>query len=35
MSPLCLLLAVLVGWCALAPGNVHVVDRPVTVAAGR
>ena len=28
MSGLCLLAAVLLAWCALAPGNVHVESRP-------
>lgn len=28
MSPLCLLAALLLAWCALAPGNVHVETRP-------
>lgn len=28
MSGLCLLLALLLAWCALAPGNVHAEVRP-------
>lgn len=28
MSGLCLLAALLLAWCALAPGNVHVETRP-------
>lgn len=28
MSGLCVLAALLLAWCALAPGNVHVESRP-------